>query len=120
LLEFCPDKSAGAAGENNMKETRHSKTQSAHARAVLFLCERLTNRGHTVISANTDEKADPQIFAQSETGELAFYFVRTGTSTPPEDDLARFRALAAHHRVAAYFAPVTFSPAPHCAEVRSL
>ncbi|MDX9866301.1 MAG: hypothetical protein RBT78_00095 [Kiritimatiellia bacterium] len=103
-----------------MKKTLHSEVRSDHARAVLFLCERLTAEGHTVISANTDEKADPQIFAQSDSGELAFYFVREGKATPPEDELARFRALAARHRVAAYLAPVTLSPSPHCEGVRPL
>ena len=41
---------------------------SDHAKAVLYLCDQLTASSHTVISANPDEKADPQIFAQSAAG----------------------------------------------------
>jgi hypothetical protein len=91
-----------------------------HARAVLYLFDRLTAEGWSVISANTDEGADPQLFAQSETGELAFYFARADAPEPAEDDLARFLALAAQHRVAAYFAPVALDPAPACPGYRSL
>lgn len=91
-----------------------------HARAVLFLCSQLTASGHTVISANTDERGEPQIFAQSETGELAFYFVRAEKPEPSAEDLERCRALAAKHAVAAYYAPVTLSPEPHCADIRTL
>jgi hypothetical protein len=83
-----------------------------HAQAVLFLCDHLAAAGHTVISANTDEAADPQIFAQSDAGELAFYFVRA--SAPSPADLARFRALAARHAVAAYRAAVSLRPRPRC------
>ena len=90
---------------------------SDHAKAVLFLCDQLTAASHTVISANTDETADPQIFAQSDTGELAFYFVRAGASAPSAADLERFRALAARHEVAAYYAPVTLTPLPACREL---
>lgn len=86
-----------------------------NAQAVLFLFDKLTAEGYTVISANTDEKADPQIFAQSEAGELAFFFVRADGSAPTADDCARFRALAAKHGVAALLARVTLSPAPRCA-----
>ena len=93
---------------------------SDHARAVLFMCDQLTASGHTVISANTDERGEPQIFAQSDTGELAFYFVRAGASEPTPDDAERFRALAAKHAVAAYYAPVTLSPAPHDSGIRAL
>ena len=89
-----------------------------HARAVLYLFDRLTAEGWSVISANTDEQADPQIFAQSETGELAFYFVRADADAEPtEEERARFCALAAQHDVAAYYAPVTLSPQPGCTAI---
>lgn len=88
---------------------------SAHAKAVLFVCEQLTASGHTVISANTDEQADPQIFAQSETGELAFYFVRANQPAPAPADRERFLALAAKHAVAAFYAAVT--PGAHAPAV---
>ncbi len=73
-----------------------------------------------MISANTDEQADPQIFAQSETGELAFYFVRADAAEPSCEDADRFRALAAKHVVSAYYAPVTLSPEPGCPGYNSL
>jgi hypothetical protein len=91
-----------------------------HAKAVLHLCDTLTAAGHTIISANTDEKADPQIFAQSESGELAFYFMRADAQEPDPATLARFRALAAKHAVAAYYAPVTRSPELRCDTPRLL
>jgi hypothetical protein len=75
---------------------------SAHAQAVLGVCDALAASGGTVISANTDEAADPQIFAQSETGELAFYFVRDVAFEPAPPALAAFRALAERHEVAAF------------------
>jgi hypothetical protein len=56
-----------------------------------------------VISANTDEAADPQIFAQSETGELAFYFVRDESFATDADTLTTWVALAAKHGVSAFF-----------------
>ena len=93
---------------------------SDHARAILFLCDQLAAAGHTVISANTDEQADPQIFAQSESGELAFYFVRADAAVPAPEKLDRFRSLAAKHHVAAYYAPVTLKPAPCCPAMLSL
>jgi len=86
---------------------------SPHAKAVLFVCEYLTGSGHTVISANTDEQYDPQIFSQSETGELAFYFVRENQPAPTPADRDRFLALTAKHDVAAYYAAVKQgNPAP--------
>lgn len=98
----------------------HEPPSSAHARAVLHLCEALAATGHTVISANTDERADPQIFAQSDAGELAFYFVRVDLPEPGPEDLARFRGLAEKHRVAAYYAPVALTPEPRCLGMRPL
>jgi hypothetical protein len=91
-----------------------------HAQAVLFVCSQLTAAGYTVISANTDEHADPQIFAQSETGELAFYFVRGNAPEPCLEAVARFLALAARHKVAAYYAPVELGPEPSCRAFRPL
>jgi hypothetical protein len=93
---------------------------SDHARAVRHLCDALAAAGHTVISANLDERADPQIFAQSDAGELAFYFVRADAPEPGADALARFRALADKHRVAAYYAPVALKPEPRCLGLRPL
>lgn len=93
---------------------------TAHARAVLYLCDLLTAAGHTVISANTDEAAEPQIFAQSETGELAFYFARADAPEPSAADVERFRALAARHGVAACYAAVTSAPSLHCGGFRAL
>jgi hypothetical protein len=93
---------------------------SAHAQAVLHLCDTLTAAGHTVISANTDEQALPQIFAQSETGELAFFFARADAPEPDAETLARFRALAEKHHVAAYYAAVALTPAPQCLALRPL
>lgn len=98
----------------------HDIHPSAHARAVLHLCDTLAAAGHSVISANTDEQADPQIFAQSETGDLAFYFVRADAPEPDAEALARYRALAAKHRVAAYYAAVTLAPQPRCLALRPL
>lgn len=91
-----------------------------HAQAVLYLCEHLTAAGHTVISANTDDHAEPQIFAQSETGELAFYFMRIDAVELTEEERARFRALAAKHSVSAYYAPVTLDPLPCCPGFQAL
>ena len=93
---------------------------SDHARAVLFICDQLTAAGHTVISANTDVNAEPQIFAQSDTGELAFYFVRADAPEPAPEELGRFRALAAKHDVAACLAPVTLAPTPSCPGFRAV
>ncbi len=98
----------------------HETPSSAHGRAVLHLCDTLAAAGHSVISANTDERADPQIFAQSDAGELAFYFVRADAPEPGTEALARYRALAAHHRVAAYYAAVTLAPEPRCLALRPL
>lgn len=87
-----------------------------HAQAVLALCDKLAAAGHSVISANTDECGTPQVFAQSETGELAFYFLRIGVADPTEEARAQALALAARHGVTAYWcrAPHTdsaFDPA---------
>lgn len=87
--------------------------KSPHAKAVLFVYDHLNAADHTVISANTDEQADPQIFAQSSTGEFAFYFIRVNTIAPSPAERERFLALAAKHDVAAHFASVTLDgPAP--------
>jgi len=91
-----------------------------HAQAVLFLCDQLTAAGHSVISANTDERGCPQIFAQAETGELAFYFIRAKGGEPTAEELARFRALAKKHDVTAYFAAVTSDPEFRCLGIRAL
>lgn len=91
-----------------------------HARAVLFLFDQLTADGHMVISANTDEQGCPQIFAQSATGELAFYFLRADGNEPTPEELTRFRALAAKHDVTAYFATVTSEPELRCLGIRAL
>jgi hypothetical protein len=94
--------------------------RSDHARAVLFVCDLLTAQGATVIAANTDEAGEPQIFAQSDAGELAFYLVRAGLAEPSGAALERFRALASRHKVAAYFAPVALMPELHCPGFRAL
>ncbi len=94
--------------------------RSDHARAVLFVCDLLTAQGATVIAANTDEAGEPQIFAQSDAGELAFYRVRAGLAEPSGAELERFRALASRHEVAAYFAPVALMPELHCPGFRAL
>ena len=93
---------------------------SEHAQAVLFVFGQLTAENHTVISANTDDEADPQIFSQSDTGELAFYFVRANAPEPSSADIERFRALAGKHQVVAYYAPVTLTPLPCIRGVRKL
>jgi len=87
---------------------------------VLFVCDLLTAQGATVIAANTDEAGEPQIFAQSDAGELAFYLVRAGLAEPSGAELERFRALASRHEVAAYFAPVALMPDLHCPGFRAL
>lgn len=94
--------------------------QTPHAQAVLFLCNQLTAAGHTVISANTDEQGCPQIFAQSETGELAFYFLRAKDGEPPSEDLERFRALAKKHGVTAFFAAIASDPELRCLGIQAL
>lgn len=91
-----------------------------HARAVLFVCDRLTASGHSIISANTAEGADPQIFAQSDSGELAFYFVRAEAAAPSAAELESFRALAARHNVAAYRVAVSLLPEPRCLDITPL
>lgn len=93
---------------------------SPHAQAVLFMCAQLTAADHTVISANTDEKGEPQIFAQDSAGKLVFYFVRADAPEPSAADIERFRALAAKHAVAACYAPVTLTPSPRSLGVRAL
>ena len=105
-----------------MSASAHHRVEprSDHARAVLFVCDLLTAQGATVIAANTDEAGEPQIFAQSDAGELAFYLVRTGLDEPSEAALERFRALAGRHEVAAYFAPVALEPEPHCPGFRAI
>ena len=67
-----------------MSASAHHRVEprSDHARAVLFVCDLLTAQGATVIAANTDEAGEPQIFAQSDAGELAFYLVRAGLAEP--------------------------------------
>lgn len=89
-----------------------------HAKAVLFMCDRLAASGLSVISANTDERADPQIFAQSDSGELAFYFVRADAPAPTPADRGRFLALAGKHDVSAYYAAVTLGSTPAAAVSR--
>ena len=84
------------------------------------MCAQLTAADQTVISANTDEKGEPQIFAQDSAGKLAFYFVRADAPEPSSSDIERFRALAAKHEVAAYYAPVTLAPSPRSLGVRAL
>ena len=96
------------------------ESKSGHAKAVLHVCEVLTASGHTVISANTDPSAEPQIFAQSDSGELAFYFLRVEPAAPAPSDLERFRALAARHAVAAYFASVALEPELRCSCLEAL
>jgi hypothetical protein len=78
----------------------------SHKDAVLAACKALTAAGHTIISANTDERGTPQIFAQSETGQLAFYLVRPTGHAPTQADIDQFLALARHHTVAAFSALV--------------
>jgi len=94
--------------------------KTPHAQAVLFLSDVLADAGHTVISACTDENMDPQLFAQSETGELAFYFARADAPDPDPEALARFRALAAKHDVSAYYVPVSLAPEPRALPFRAL
>ena len=74
-----------------------------HEQAVLALCDRLAAEGHTVISANTDPRGEPQVFAQSESGGLAFYFMRGDAAEPDPAARARILALAERHGVAAYW-----------------
>ncbi|MFO7937396.1 MAG: hypothetical protein R6V06_07305 [Kiritimatiellia bacterium] len=60
-----------------------------------------------IISSNTDEKADPQIFAQNEEADFSFYFIRADPeSEPGAEILAGWKELAAHHQVKAYYIPV--------------
>lgn len=95
---------------------------SPHAQAVLLVSGQLTASDHTVISANTDEDADPQIFAQSPSGELAFYFVRPADADlpPASADAERFRALAAKHDVAAYYVSVSPDALPPRIDIHPL
>ena len=91
---------------------------SAHAQAVLGVCDALAASGGTVISANTDETANPQIFAQSESGELAFYFVRDAAFEPAPPALDVFRALAERHEVAAFLVTPAAANGPASSALR--
>ncbi|MBP5319652.1 MAG: hypothetical protein J6334_01595 [Kiritimatiellae bacterium] len=77
---------------------------SKHEEAVLAFGEKIEAAGGTVISANVQEGAPLQIFAQNGDGELAFYLLRAGGAPDPtEAELTAFRELAAKHQVVPYW-----------------
>jgi len=84
--------------------------RNEHAQAVLLITARLAEEGFTIITSNTDDKADPQIFAQTNEMQFAFYFIRANPeSEPAADTLARWRELAAHHQVNSFYIPVNLN-----------
>ena len=86
---------------------------TAHEQAVLAFSEKLETEGGTVISANVQEGAPLQIFAQNGEGELAFYQVRTEDAPDPtEDERKAFLDLAARHRVGPYWVRMGAGLAP--------
>ncbi len=81
---------------------------SEHAQAVLFMTSRLAEMDCTIISSNTDEAADPQIFAQNEEMDFVFYFIRANPKSEPDNTtINRWMELANHHQVEPYYIPVT-------------
>ncbi|MDA3925887.1 MAG: hypothetical protein PF904_14420 [Kiritimatiellae bacterium] len=84
--------------------------ESDHALAVLIITRRLTEDGCNIITSNTDETADPQIFAQNQEMEFSFYFIRANPKTAPDvETLQRWRKLTEHHQVCSFYIPVTLS-----------
>lgn len=81
-----------------------------HAKAVLLMTSRLAEEGFTIITSNTDERADPQIFAQNNEMQFAFYFIRANpTAALGAETLEIWRKLSEHHQVCAFYIPVTLS-----------
>jgi hypothetical protein len=81
-----------------------------HAKAVLLMTSRLAEAGFTIITSNTDDKADPQIFAQNNEMQFAFYFIRANPAAAPDiETLACWRKLSEHHQVCPFYIPVTLS-----------
>lgn len=81
---------------------RGSGGDTDHARAVRAVMRALAAADYTIIAANTDEAGEPQVFAQSPTGELAFFLVRAAGREPDATELEHFKTLAERHGVAAY------------------
>lgn len=81
-----------------------------HAKAVLLMTSQLAEMGYVIISSNTDENADPQIFAQNLEMKFAFYFIRANPeSTPEGETIKKWQDLADHHQVEPFYIPVTTS-----------
>lgn len=84
--------------------------ESEHAKAVLLMTSLLPEMGCMIITSNTDEKADPQIFAQNEEMNFSFYFIRANPkSTPDNETIKKWLELADHHQVEPFYIPVTTS-----------
>lgn len=81
--------------------------ETEHAQAVLFMTSRLAEMGCVIISSNTDEAADPQIFAQNQEMDFVFYFIRANPESEPESTIIKkWIDLASHHQVEPYYIPV--------------
>ncbi|MFA7174129.1 MAG: hypothetical protein WC340_12110 [Kiritimatiellia bacterium] len=82
-------------------------SQNDHAKAVLLVTARLTEQDYGIITSNTDEQADPQIFAQNNEMKFCFYFIRANPeSAPDQAALEGWRQLAQHHQVDSFYIPV--------------
>lgn len=81
--------------------------QTAHAKAVLLVTAHFNAEGYSVITSNTDEQADPQIFAQNNEMKFCFYFIRANpVSEPEQTTLEAWRKLTEHHQVESFYIPV--------------
>ena len=84
--------------------------ESEHAKAVLLMTSILPEKGCTIISSNTKEDADPQIFAQNEEMKFVFYFIRANPESEPDSEtIKKWMDLADHHQVEPFYIPVTTS-----------
>jgi hypothetical protein len=81
--------------------------ESEHAKAVLLMTSCFAEEGFVIITSNTDEKADPQIFAQNGDMLFSFYFVRANPDTGPTDEtIKKWVELAERHQVEPFYVPV--------------
>ncbi|MDD2599438.1 MAG: hypothetical protein PHO37_09450 [Kiritimatiellae bacterium] len=82
-------------------------SRSDHAKAVLLVTAQFAEQGYAIITSNTDEQADPQIFAQNNEMNFCFYFIRANPeSAPDQPTLERWRKLTQHHQVDSFYIPV--------------
>ena len=95
--------------ENNTMH-HNPPADTEHAKAVLFMTTLLSEKGCMIISSNTKEDADPQIFAQNEEMNFSFYFIRANPESAPDSEtIKKWIDLADHHQVEPFYIPVTTS-----------